>query len=72
MPAFSAIMAEILVTTFKVFHEIAPGKDPVVLWKNLQNIVEISEWSGGLQIQKPQQTSLNTLFSCTAKESVLS
>jgi len=43
-------MAEILVTTFKVFSEITPGKDPVVQEKNLQKIVEISEWSGGLQI----------------------
>ena len=30
MSAFSEIMAEILVTTFKVFGETAPGKDPVV------------------------------------------
>jgi hypothetical protein len=43
-------MAEIFVTTFKVFSEIAPGKNPVVQWKNVQKIVEISEWSGGLQI----------------------
>lgn len=50
MFAFSEIMAVILVTTFKVFSQIAPGKDPVVQWKNLQKIVEISDWSGGLQI----------------------
>lgn len=50
MSVFSEIMAEILVTTFKVFSEITPGKDPVVQRKNLQKIVEISEWSGGLQI----------------------
>jgi len=48
--AFSEIMAEILVTTFKVFSQIVPRKDPVVQWKNLQKIVERSEWSGGLQI----------------------
>jgi hypothetical protein len=35
-------MAEILVTTFKVFSEIAPRKDPIVQWKNLQKIAEIS------------------------------
>jgi len=35
-------MAEILVTTFKVFSKIAPGKDPLVHWKNLQKIVEIT------------------------------
>jgi hypothetical protein len=50
MCSFSEIMAEILVTTFKVFSEITPGKDAVVQWKNLQKIVEISEWSGDLQI----------------------
>ena len=43
MSAFSEIMAEILVTTFKVFSEIAPRKDPVVQCENLQKIVEICE-----------------------------
>jgi hypothetical protein len=33
--AFYEILAEILVTTFKVFNEITPRKDPVVQWENL-------------------------------------
>ena len=50
MSNFSEILAETLVITFKIFGEVAPGKDPVVQWKNLQALVEISERSGGLQI----------------------